>query len=71
MSTTSLRVSNHTASNIEEIGRHLKDISDGELDTPKNAALEMFVHEYVAEYEHLFDRKTENQYLYVGGDSVE
>ena len=71
MSTTSLRISNHTASNIQEIARHLEDISDGELNAPKNAALEMFVDNYISEYSHLFDRKTEDQYLYVGGDSVE
>lgn len=67
--TTSLKLPNTTASNVEEIGRHLDDIADGDLDAPMTAAVQLFVDTYTDEYPDLFGDKGEGQILYVGGES--
>jgi hypothetical protein len=59
------------AANIEEIGRHLDDLANGDLQAPRTAALELFIESYVNDYPEAFDEKDDALYVYTGGDSNE
>lgn len=67
-STTSIVVPTPLAANLGEIGRHVADCVDGEIDDPRNAALRVFVTDYVDQYSDQFRQKDDDLYIYDGGD---
>jgi len=67
--TKTVKLDGVTASNLSEIARHLRDLSDGEIEKPRTAAINSFIDSYVSDYAEQFDGKGNGQYVYVGGDS--
>lgn len=67
-STTAVHVPSRIAANLEEIGRHVDDSIEEDIDNPRTAALRMFVTDYTEQFSDQFREKDDGVYIYDGGN---
>lgn len=54
--------------NLQEIGRYVEDDADGEIDTPRTAALRIFANDFIEQHREAFEEKGDGQVVYIGND---